>query len=215
MQAYGARVVLEKGSVAEKVEDRIQLRQSLRSYNYGGSWMNQHIQDQIQNASITQLEILRSIRNGYGDSVKMRIEEPWVQIYAEDIQTLQDIANRFPADLHKNFLSISFPESEEKKCQLEQGKILVKSIDKIGYKYKVILKDGNYSSDVKQSIHDYLTSIGDEVKMSKGTRAMLTNGHNFVWGSFLYVNDPAILTMLALISPGMVGKIHELVDDRN
>lgn len=213
MQAHCGRIINDKGSVASELNHRRKMRDNIR-YNYGGSWMSRHV-DNVEAADERQLETLRSIRNGYGDRIKMRVEEPWVQIYSEDSQTLQDIANRFPQDLHSKFISISYPESDEQKKLLESGKILVKSTNKIGYKYKVFLRDGNYSSEIKQSVHDYLIALGPDVKISGGTRAMLKNGHNFIWGCFLYVNDPAVLTMVSLISPGMVGKIHELVDASN
>jgi hypothetical protein len=213
MQAHCGRIINDKGSISDELQHRRNLRDR-RRYNYGGSWMARHV-DNVDAADERQLEILRSIRNGYDNRIKMRVEEPWVQIYSEDVQTLEDIANRFPQDLHSNFISISYPESDEQKKLLESGKILVKSTNKIGYKYKVFLRDGNYSSEIKQSVHDYLIALGSEVKVSGGTRAMLKNGHNFIWGCFLYVNDPAVMTMVSLISPGMVGKIHELVDASN
>jgi hypothetical protein len=138
-----------------------------------------------------------------------------VQIYTEDLQTLKDIAERFPPFLQQKFMTVSFPESPEKQRLLEEGKILLRPSNKITYKYKVFLRDGNYSSDIKRSAYNFLSGLGADVKVSTATASMLLNGHNFIWGCFVYVNDPAILTMLSIISPGMVGKIHELVDAEN
>lgn len=213
VKAYCARIVQEKGSIGDELEHRRKLRDS-RRYNYGGSWMSR-FSDQVDDANVEQLETLRSIKNGYGSRIKMRIEEPWVQIYTEDIQTLQDIAKRFPEYLHERFLSISYPESPESKKLLEEGKIIVRPSNKIEYKYKVMLRDGTYPSDTKRAVWNYITNLGRDAKMSTATSSMLLNGHNFIWGAFLYVNDPSVLTMLSLISPTMVGKIHELVDVSN
>lgn len=213
IEAHCARVVQEKGTVADEMARRRKMRESIR-YNYGGSWMSKFV-DNIDGADELQLETLRSIRNGYGDKIKMRIEEPWVQIYSEDLDTLKAIASRFPPYLQQKFLTIFFPESEQQKELLESGKILVKSTSKIGYKYKVFLRDGQYTAETKKSVHDYLAALGSDVKVSAGTRSMLLSGHGFMWGCFLYTNDPAVLTMVSIICPTMVGKIHELVDAEN
>lgn len=213
IKAYCSRVVHEKGAIADEIQHRRNLKDS-RRYNYGGSWMSRFT-DQVNEADEFQLDILRSIKNGYSSRIKMRIEEPWVQIYAEDLQTLQDIADRFPAYLHDKFLSISIPDSLESQRLLEEGKILVKPSNKIEYKYKVFLRDGPYTADIKRAAWQFLTNLGDDARMSPATSRMLLNEHNFIWGCFLYVNDPAVLTMLSIISPGMVGKFHELVEANN
>lgn len=214
LTVYGARVINGKDTVADEVAYRQHLAQSRRSYNYGGSWMKSS-QDDIDKIDPVQLETLRSIKNGYGNAIKIRIEEPWLQIYAADLQTLKDIAGRFTPSQQQSITGISFPDSDESKQLLESGKILVKSVNKIGFKYKVFLKDGSYPPDVKRSVADYLDALGADVKVSVATRSMLKNGHSFIWGCFLYVNDPAVMTMVSLISPRMVGKIHELVDGDN
>lgn len=209
MQVHCGRIINDKGSISVELQHRRNLRDR-RRYNYGGSWMSRHV-DNVEAADERQLETLRSIRNGYDSRIKMRVEEPWVQIYAEDIQTLQDIANRFPQDLHSKFISISFPDSVESQRLLEEGKILTRPGNKIEYKYKVFFRDGSYSPEIKKAVCNYLDNLGKDVKVSQATRSMLLNGHNFIWGCFVYVNDPALLTMVSIIGPGMVGKIHELV----
>jgi len=213
IEVVAGRIIQSKVSIDEEIAHRRKMRDSIK-YNYGGSWMARNV-DNIDKVSVEQLEILRSIRNGYGTRIKMRVEEPWVQIYTEDLQTLKDIANRFPPDLQQKFMIVSFPETAEKQKLLEEGKILLRPSNTITYRYKVFLRDGNYSSDIKHSAYNFLLGLGSDVKVSTATASMLLNGHNFIWGCFVYVNDPAVLTMLSIISPGMVGKIHELVDAEN
>ncbi len=213
IEAIAGRIIQSKVPIDDEIAHRRKMRDSIK-YNYGGSWMARNV-DNIDKVSPEQLAILRSIRNGYDNRIKMRVEEPWVQIYADNIQTLKDIANRFPPELQQKFMTVSFPESEEKQKLLEEGKILVRPSNKITYKYKVFLRDGSYSSDIKRSAYNFLVGLGPDVKVSTATASMLLNGHNFIWGCFLYVNDPSVLTMLSIISPGMVGKIHELVDAEN
>jgi hypothetical protein len=213
IEVVAGRIIQSKVSIDDEIAHRRKMRDSIK-YNYGGSWMARNV-DNIDKVSVEQLEILRSIRNGYGTRIKMRVEEPWVQIYTEDLQTLKDIANRFPPDLQQKFMTVSFPESEEKQQLLEQGKILVRPSNKIAYKYKVFLRDGNYSSDIKRSVYNFLMGLGPDVKVSTATASMLLNGHSFIWGGFLYVNDPAVLTMVSIISPTIIGKIHELVGAEN
>ena len=179
-------------------------------YSYGGSWFKKHA-DEMSKADPVFIEELISIKNGYGNRIKFRVEEPWVQIYAEDEQTLRDIVARFDRQSLSRILSVSVPTSPEHQAYLEEGNILISPTSKIDYDYKVMLRDGTYGVAVKTNLANYFKTLGDDVKVSKANMSMLEGELTFIWGCYFYTNDPAIATMVQLMAPGMVGKIHKLV----
>jgi hypothetical protein len=205
LEAFAGRVINDDRS---SITDAINLRiQTARTLNYGGSWRINPISD-LQKASESLLTELRSIKNGYEDKIKIRIEEPWVQIYTSDEGTLKDIANRFDVNDRKSLISVSTPESTDHQALLEEGCIIVKKDN--GYKYKVFIRDGNYGVDSKHNLLNYLKELGPEVKFSQSVINQLSTKYPWVWGCYFYTNDLQLITTISLISPGIVGKIHEL-----
>lgn len=204
----GGRIINDlTNDVATSLEIRVKHN---KSYNYGGSWIRRNDRF-LDNASIDQLSLLRELKRDYGDVAKFRVEEPWIQIYTANEQTLRIIAKRIADNNNNSLLTVSFPASETQKSMLNNDQIIIKSNSKIKHKYKVIFKDGNYLIESKKQILDYLNNLGDSVSVSKGTRAMLSKSFNYTWGCFIYVDDPKLITFINLIQPGIIGKIHELV----
>ena len=112
---------------------------------------------------------------------------------------------------HSYVLSISSPDDAAAEQALNSGAILRKT--DIGFKYKVLLKDGRYPPEVKQSILQYILNLGtEEIKISEACFNMLSKTtSNYIWNFYFYVNDPKLVTFLDLMSPGMVSNIHEIV----
>jgi hypothetical protein len=196
-------------------EDPVDIKNSLRRriedtrwQNYGGSWAARHNRD-LERADVSLLGALIDIKKEYKE-VKFRVEEPWVQIYAEAEDTLKVIAQRIPPQFVSSLTNIFLPETEEQATLLKQNKILLSPNSKVSYKYKVFLKDGTYPVETKRQVLDFLRNLGTDAQVSNGTRDMLGKPYEYTWGCFVYVNDPGVLTFLNLISPNMVGQIHEL-----
>ena len=197
----------ESTDVEHAVQTQISL---LKSYNFGGSWRIGRI-DTLRHANIEDLRCLRSIRHAHKEQFKFRIEEPMVQIYSETEDQLRGIVKQFTPSLVGNIKSISFPESLEQSALLQQDKILVSPLQKSGYSHKVMLRDGQYDTSTKQQLLDYFNNLGDQVRLTEGTRRMLSAPNTFLWSGYFYTNDISLITFVSLINPKIVGKIHELV----
>lgn len=202
-----ARLVSQNGDMTIALASR---RRNQRNPNWGGSWgySNWH-QQQLNEAHETQLEIIRSIKHDYKGTIKIRVEEPWVQFYAETEDELKVIATRFDDVCKDRIVSISVPADIEHAISLKSGDIIVSKDN--GYQYKVHIRDGLYSHDTKSQLLNYFDSLGDEVQLSKGTRKQLEGSLGYLWGLFFYVKDPKTLTFISLIHPSFIRKIHKLV----
>ena len=179
------------------------LRAQMR--NYGGSWRYDRI-DRYDTVDYVLLQTIRNMRETYKDTVKIRCEDPWVQFYAETEDELKVIAQCLSKE--ECILAITGPAAGTEDL-LASDKII--GSKKIEHRYKIMLRDGNYNRDAKLQILDLLEAQGTEVKIPASLRHGLTRDYTGMWGTFFYANEASVTTMLNLIHPGIVGKIHEVV----
>lgn len=203
----GGRLIHYKGdNLSDALATRINYA---RSRNWGGSWM--HNSDNLAYTNIEQIDNLRSIIQDFEETTRVRVEEPSIQIYSEDEDTLKEIAMRILPEFQSEIQLVQIPSSDETVALLKDGKILTKPSSKIEYRYKIVLRDGTYDADVRQQILNYINNLDkSDIKASAGTLHKLSRAHSYLWGAFLYINDTKILTFLNMICPGIVANIHEL-----
>lgn len=209
VEVYGGRLIQTRPgeSIADALSERI-ANQRIR--NYGGSWWN-HRLNEIIAANPKHLELIRSVKEQYKNDVKIRVEEPQIQIYAETEDMLKVIATALGSEIQPKILSVSCPAPGTEQL-LENGKIIMRGLRRLKYNYKVMVRDGAYPPEVKQRVLEYLTSLGEkECLISGATARMLHSPSPYMWSCFFYVNDDKILTFVKLIAPDMIGKIHELI----
>ena len=179
------------------------LRAQMR--NYGGSWRYDRL-DRYDNVDYVLLQTIRNMRETYKDTIKIRCEDPWVQFYAETEDELKVIAQCLGKE--ECILAICGP-TPGTEAILTGDKII--GSKKILHRYKITLRDGNYNLTSKLQILDLLEAQGEEVKIPASLRHGLTRDYTGMWGTFFYANEASVTTMLNLIHPGIVGKIHEVV----
>lgn len=207
--APAGRLIDAKGSL----EDALTSRESATKHiNYGGFWgYSARLDRELKEADIEFISKLRDIRLDRSLGLKIRVEEPRLQIYAATETQLQDLVSKHFDRTHRKYVeSISGPADESAEQILNSGAIIRKT--DVGYRYKVILRDGKYDTQVKQSVLQYLTNLGPEqVCISKGNFDMLQKSSGYIWNTTFLINDPDILSFVHIICPGMVANIHELV----
>lgn len=209
LEVNGARLIHAnpKDSLLEELYRRIEY---CKKYSRGGSWHSIEKTRELLATNIDEIECLKLLKEEYKDTIRVRTEEPTVQIYAETEAELQEFADRLTVDMQRRLLIIGFPENAEAEQQLREDKILAKS-DKIAQRYKIMFRDGMYSRETKQNVLDYLVSVQKEIRIPYHTIRMLSSTHSYVWNGYIYVDDTSITTFITLLAPGLVGKIHELV----
>ena len=202
IHADGGRLV---NSSDDNLELALVTRMSVeKMYNKSGWWGVRS--NQLSNVNVKLLESVRLIKNKIPD-IKIRVEEPSIQFYADSEDTLKKIAE----SLHNTgcITHINSPAANTEQLLLSNA-ILKKSAT--DYSCKVILKDGKYSNEIKQQILNYLDNLGAVVKISKSNRYMLGNTiHPHIWGVWFYTNDVDIVTFIRLIAPDSILNIHSLV----
>lgn len=201
----GGRAIDTKRSVVDELEHRRVLSENIKG------WWGDRLSRNLDKADPEFLERMKLVRQQRLPNIKMRIEEPRIQFYANSEKELIDLVNTFfQSQDHQYIESITGPADTHAETVLNCGAIIRKK--NLGYSHKVVLRDGKYSKDVKDSILNYLNSLGPEiVKIPDGFLAMLTKSSSYLWNGYFYTNDPSVTTFIALISPGLVSNIHELV----
>lgn len=208
LYAPAGRLIYEKKT---NVEDAFTRRMTVsKNINFGGYWgrtWNRNLDD----ADLEYLKLLKSVKHNQQHNFKFRIEEPYVQVYSSSLSDLENlVTNQIPAQYHSTFQSISGPRDAEAEKLLNSGVIIRKKSN--GYKYKIICRDGNYGTEVKRNLLNYIRNLDlDTVHLTKGCLRNLENHSNFIWNLYLFTNDVSIISFLNLICPGLVSNYHELV----
>ncbi len=196
-------------TMSEAVEYR---RAHARSYNWAGSWLHgQHRGNSLAITDVSLLTIARDIKNRYGNTIRIRVEEPMIQYYSDSQETLKEIAREFtrPHDYRSCVKEINGPESVEQAEILLTGAIIRRNTP--DYRYKVVLRDGRYSVEIKRQVLSYLENLGDQIRLTPRCQEMLASPFIHCWGVFFYTDDPDLTIMLRIIAPDLVGNIHELI----
>jgi hypothetical protein len=129
-----------------------------------------------------------------------------VQFYAETEDELKVVAQSLSKE--ECILAVTGP-APGTESMLIGDKIIASK--KIVHRYKIMLRDGNYNRDAKTQILTLLEDMGTEVKIPASLRHGLTREYTGMWNTFFYANEESVITMLNLVHPGIVGKIHEVV----
>ena len=206
MYAPAGRIIDGKNSdLAKALEHRNYIANHIK-YSWGAG-SNYH--RDLDKADVQFLQTLRHIKKNVA-GIKMRIEEPRVQIYAATEDELVNLVLDHLQPFRKYLETVSGPENTECAEILDSGAILRKK--NIGYTHKVLIRDGRYNPESKASILNYLESLGTNlIKVPQSGLDMLTKKSEYIWNLYFYTNDPSVLTFLNLIHPGLVLNCHELV----
>lgn len=208
--APGARSINSKRSIRDDIDVRKYLSENIGLYT--GTWIyGKTFQDPLKDVDFDLLEILQQIKQQDKSlSIKCRIEEPRLQIYAESEDTLKHIVDTYLLDKPLYVESITGPQDNNAIDVLNAGGI-IRKID-LGYRYKVLLHDGRYSVETKTSILNYLNNLGkDTVRIPTGPKRGLSSTNGFLWNCYYYTNDLGINSFIHLIAPGAISNYHELV----
>jgi len=192
------------------IEESINHRRS-QQHLHTGSWWWQHRNPNLEKANIDLLKKVKELKDNRKNlNILVRIEEPHIQIYSESLDQLEKIVCEYFNNYQTLLTAISWPASELSAEVLNSGAIIRRS--DIGHSHKIILRDGKYSREVKESILNYLESLGDEiVKIPPSLSGTLTRSSSYIWNGYFYTSEPNIVSFLNLMDPNLVLNIHELV----
>jgi hypothetical protein len=151
MSVPGGRIVYENRDYAEAVESRRHFRQ----FNPGGYWGKGTMN--IDSIDVGLLYAIRKLKDN-NPNIKMRVEEPEIQFYAESEAELKAISNQIGAKYNAALVAMSGPASDATVELLKTGVIIRKN--EFGYKYKIVLRDGRCEVETKQQILNYLKGMG-------------------------------------------------------
>lgn len=202
--AYAGQTISKPVAIEESLAYR---KISVRQINYGGSWAAKTKQN-IKNADVEWLKYLQKFKQDPSFDCKIRIEEPNVQIYAEREEDLYNFVQALPAEYQKYVRRVSRPESDAARSLVLSGKKLQKNPP--AYRFKLAFRDGKYDYHVRQSVLQYLDSLGDLVRVPSHFRDAFTRPYNSIWDCYVYSNDVKIATFIQLMDPNLIRSIIEM-----
>lgn len=198
--------------IAANVDHRKE-RQRLQLTHYISSYWNDRLIHDSDNCDVDQLEYLYKKIKTLGNAVKIRVEEPYVEIYAENQMTILDIIESMPLRSNR-VMEIHWPGSAVQLEALERGEIIMPKIT--DYEYQVNLRTILLSNAKRTQVFEYLNGLGDLVKMTPGLKDALTRpkwAHSdvmWIYQCYFYTNDTSVCTFLNLIEPNLINKILKI-----
>jgi len=203
LEAYASQCVNATTDVESAIAYR---RNTYRNINFAGSW-ERRMNRQLDRADTAWLTYLKTFKENPPFEFKFRAEEPRVQIYVNDIDSLYKWVAKLPKYYKAYVKGITMPRNLEEETAIRSGLHIVKKTPE--YRYKVFFRDGKYDLDNKRSILNYLIGLGDVVKVPTHCREELTKGYSTVWDAYIYTNDASITTFLQIINPRLIRRIIE------
>lgn len=162
-----------------------------------------------QHANYSQLIDFAKLHGDKTIGFKYRLEGSFFTIYSKTESELYETANNQLLEWGNDIIQVSRLEDNSEAAVLDDGNILVKKSN--GYEWKVLIKEGFYNPHDKNSVANYLISLGDQIKISENLLYRLRTASKYQRGGYFYTTDPRIADMIKLISPGLIGTIHKLV----
>ena len=178
-----------------------------RNINYGGSWYGERDIKFANEADLVWLQLLQNIKLANPD-IKIRCEEPKVQVYTKDEISLKAVVKQIQ-EYADNILEIYGPENDQARKLLEANKTIV--IKQPKYQWKIVFTEKRCDLSSRQNILNYLQQSDNLVKIPKSTQDQLTRKNDWIWGCYIYTNDLGITDMLRLIYPDLIREVSEMV----
>jgi hypothetical protein len=209
----GARIIANAKStsnidILSSVKQRVDRDAVHRRWKYNQWPRDNMVTD--QDINYTQISEFVNFKFATNGRTYMRIEEPSVRIYCNDEEELYQLATAQFIGFRHTLLSVFRPSNSIRLEQIADGSIIMKQ--DIGYLYKFILCDGRYGKENKKALIGYLDQLGNLVKVSATVRRGFLVG-DYLHRIWFYSNEFDIKTMIDLITPGAVSKIHTIVYD--
>lgn len=202
-------MINSEGDMSKLLERRIAaMSYNFLSYNFGGSWKTRLNEEVKNRGRVEQLEYYRELKCKHSKlELKYRIEEPTLSLYSNDEQLLYDIVTKDPCP--GRFRSIFRPANDDALEKLSRGEIIVKT--PTVYNFKVLLSDKGISLEQRIQIYNYLSSLGDEVRITDGCKEALHRSRYYN-NIYFFIKDESILLFLKIIAPDAISKIYSLTN---
>ena len=178
-----------------------------RTVSYGGSWYGVREARFASEADLAWLKLLQNLKLSNPD-IKIRCEEPKVQIYAATEDNLKQVIDGI-SQYTKNILEIHGPKNDQARQLLEGNKTIV--IKQPKYQWKVTFTEKRCDYTLRKNILNYLQQLDDLVKIPKSTVDQFTRANDWLWGCYIYTNDLGVTDMLRLIYPDLIREVSEMV----
>lgn len=152
-------------------------------------------------------EIYDAIYARKDEDFRFRIEGSYITFFSNDEQMLFELTRTVAGTTTVHTAEVCRPKSEEHAKQLLDGK--VKST--IPFKYKAITRCAEMSRDEKDAILNILNQEGH--KVNDRLKRTLSEPYLRVVQSYFYTNDMQVMTLISLIHPTFIKKIHTIISE--
>jgi hypothetical protein len=181
-------------------------RHELRSSVY--TWQNKFTDKPTQESLDLKCNIIDWLWN-FPERVKLRVENPHLDIYLENEPQLERLVSCIPQDLKSYVSSVVYPRNDEVQKLTSEGYVVIKR--PIAHKYLVECSPGGYSSEELHRLRQYLDNI--DAKYTAYLKSRLSpdpTGRYYLASMRFYVHDISHAEFIHLVLNRVRMKIHEV-----
>lgn len=187
------------------MDDFLQVRANARQMNWGGSWRLA----KMRSPGVTEQQVLiqlQELLEQYSGRFKQRIEEPVLQLYADNVNDLLSFARqlKYPDYL----VSVMMPRNTHERQLLESGLVIRRK--PVTWNYRFHIREARYSWECRQQLYQYLKNLEDDVHLPQSLWDRLVDPKNtYIWGGYIDANDRNLATFIHLINAHFIRSIDE------
>ena len=158
---------------------------------------------------LEKLKVFSCVLKNKEYDLRYRSEGSSLSIFGTSEQELYDLATGRLGAFKSSLRSVTRVQSEEDLAVLEAGCIIMATPTE--FRYRVAVKEGWRKRQERQNLGNYLNSIRSEIKISDFLLQGMMTQHKYLTSCYFYVNDPKIVSMIALVAPGVIKRVQEVV----
>lgn len=140
---------------------------------------------------------------------RFRCEGDSISIFSENEYNLYDLVISDLSGHTSRLESITRIMNDKDREVIESDKIIMRTPTE--FRYKVMLRSGFKNINDRRNLAKYLLSIQSEIKISDLLLHGMLSQYKYLTSCYFYVNDPKIVSMIALVAPNIVKRVQEVV----
>lgn len=177
-------------------------------YRYRLKFVDRQIKTTEQFKYLCYLKDLFDVINKVKQVARVRIESDTVAIFGtEDV--LENLTNGLLSTYNHLLKTVYLVSSEQEQKLIDQGYILLRR--PTDYQYRVNIRSGYFSSDSGlKSFLEYANNLPEDIQMTDYLKYRIRSGHKYFSGSYFYIKDLKVLSMIMLIEPTLVKSYQKI-----
>lgn len=179
---------------------------SLYSKNF---FSNNFHTNRLSESEREKIDVFVTVFRNKDLDLRWRSEGNSLSIFGQSEHELYELASNKLLAYKSSLRSVTRVMNEQDLADLEAGHVIMS--EKTAFPYKVTIRQGLRNTHDRHILGNYLKSIRSEVKISDFLLQGMIHQNKYLHSCYFYVNDPKIVSMIALVAPNIIKRVQTVV----